>query len=166
MKIWGYSQHLDWKTEISWTVKKQKVLCGMKSMIPLWFQGLCCHFHLRDSSLQFLGRKLGISLTFGCSKGIILIRCASVRMENGSGWCWSREWWELDSGPGAPVLEELDACECQISNCPPNYKRIHFLFEVPYLCSSSLVALCDRDLFLLPVSGRKISLLLFGDLVC
>lgn len=54
-----------------------------------------------------------------------------------------------------------------LSNCPPNYKRIHFLFEVPYLCSSSLVALCDRDLFLLPVSGRKISLLLlFRDLVC
>lgn len=42
------------------------------------------------------------------------------------------------------------------SNCPPNYEIINFLFEVPYLRSSSLVALCDRDLFFLPVSGRKI----------
>lgn len=53
-----------------------------------------------------------------------------------------------------------------LSNCPPNYKIINFLFEVPYQCSSSLVALCDRDLFFLPVSGRKMSLLFFRDLVC
>lgn len=52
------------------------------------------------------------------------------------------------------------------SICPPNYKIINFLFEVPYLYSSSLVALCERDLFLLPVSGRKISLFFFRDLVC
>lgn len=53
-----------------------------------------------------------------------------------------------------------------LSDCPSNYKIINFPFEVPYLRSSSLVALCDRDLFLLPVSGRKISLLFFRDLVC
>lgn len=53
-----------------------------------------------------------------------------------------------------------------LSNCPSNYKIINFPFEVPYLRSCSLVALCDRDLFLLPVSGRKISLLFFRDLVC
>lgn len=58
------------------------------------------------------------------------------------------------SSLGAPVLE-LDVNVKSLSNCPPNYKRIHFLFEVPYLCSSSSVALWDRDLFLLPVSGRK-----------
>lgn len=53
-----------------------------------------------------------------------------------------------------------------LSNCPPNYKIINFLFELPYLCSSASVALCDRDLFLFAVSGRKIILLFFRDLVC
>lgn len=53
-----------------------------------------------------------------------------------------------------------------LSNRPPNYKIMIFLFEVPYLHSSSVVAWCDRDLSLLPVSGRKVRLLFFRDLVC
>lgn len=64
-----------------------------KQTAPLWDEvndspvvsGVVLSFSSEDSSLQFLGRKLGISLTFGCSKGVILNRCASVRMENGSG---------------------------------------------------------------------------------
>lgn len=73
--------------------------------------------------------------------------------------------WIYDSS--APVLEQLMLVNVNsLSDCPSNYKIINFPFEVPYQCSSSLVALCDRDLFLLPVSGRKISLLFFRDLVC
>lgn len=41
------------------------------------------------------------------------------------------------------------------SNCPPNYKIIKFLFEVPYLRSSFLVALRDRDLFFLACFREK-----------